>query len=92
MTTDYRYKLSNAYMYNDFATVQSIMIELSSKKIYLDKWFDMFLDKYCERMNKEDSKSPIWKKYNSKFEEYSDIENAIKSAEYYLKNMKVPNV
>jgi hypothetical protein len=83
-------KLSNAFLYNDSDTIETIFIELCNKRRFLDKWFDKFLDMYDTTMNKEDQSSPIWKKYYERFSEYELITSDIRHAEYYMN--KVQNV
>jgi hypothetical protein len=78
-------KLSHAYLYSDIETIKSIFIQLCSKRNFLDRWFDKFIDMYDTKMNSQDRSSPIWKKYFERFSEYEELTSDIRTAEYYLR-------
>lgn len=68
----------------DIQKLQEIYISLLSDKMKLDKFFSMYLDKFGDKMDSEKTDTKIWKLYNSKSKEYSELNHAINSANYYL--------
>lgn len=81
-------KLSEAFIYNNSEALKQLHIELISKRMFLDKWFDKFIDVYDTKMTMSDRSSPVWKKYHQKFDEYETVVSELKVAEYYLKKIK----
>ena len=77
--------LSEAHMYNQPQKVEEIYMELINSKGKLDRWFTKYIDMFDEQMNTLPTSHPIWKLYNVKFDQYSDINQTIKTAEYYMK-------
>ena len=75
----------NAYMFNDYAKLNSIYIELVNLRGKLDRWFNKYLDMFDEKMNSSKRNDPVWRLYHAKSDEYSDVIQTIKTAEYYLK-------
>ncbi len=75
----------NAYTFNDKEKLKSIYIELINVRGKLDRWFNKYLDMFDEKMNSSKRTDPIWRLYHAKSDEYSDIIQTIKTAEYYLK-------
>ena len=69
----------------DKQTIKNIYSELTSTKIKMDQWFDMFLDKFDDKLSTCDRSDPVKKLYNTKFEEYSKVARTIKVAEHYMK-------
>jgi len=65
--------------------LQSTYTQLLVERMKLDKFFDMFLDKFHRKMDSETQDSPIRKLYNSKSKEYSELQRTITIAEYYMK-------
>jgi len=57
--------------------------QLYMEKMKLDKFFSMFLEKFDRKMDPNETDTPIWKLYNIKLKEYSDIDKCIKAATYY---------
>jgi hypothetical protein len=78
-------KIVSASSNNDIATIQQIYISLLNDKMKLDKFFSMFLDKLGNKMDPDETDTPVWKLYKQKTKEYSDLDQAIKAANYYLK-------
>lgn len=74
----------NAYIYNDKEKMKSIYIDLVNLRSKLDRWFNKYLDMFDEKMNSCTRSDPIWKLYHAKSDEYSDVVQSIKTAEYYL--------
>lgn len=89
---NYRQEISNSYMYGNRDKIQEILIEMTTTRFKLDQWFDLFLERFGERMDEEVNTSPLWRKYYKKFDEYADLKNQMLIAEHYLKNMKAQNV
>lgn len=74
-----------AHTFNDKDTITQIYIDLINIKAKLDRWFNKYLDMFDEKMSSTTSSDPVWKLYHSKSEEYSEVTQTIKTAEYYLK-------
>jgi hypothetical protein len=79
------YIIVNAHIYNDTDKLKEVYIELINLRSKLDRWFNKYLDMFDEKMNSVNRSHPIWKLYHAKSEEYSDVVQTIKTAEYYLK-------
>ena len=75
----------NAYLYSDKDALKSIYIDLINLRGKLDRWFNKYLDMFDEKMNSVTRDDPVWKLYHAKSNEYSDVVQTIKTAEYYLK-------
>ena len=75
----------NAYMFNDYEKINQIYIELINLRGKLDRWFNKYLDMFDEKMNCSKRNDPVWRLYHAKSDEYSDVIQTIKTAEYYLK-------
>ena len=67
-------------------TLRSMTGELQGRLIKMDRWFDMFLDKFDEKLSdvELDRNDPVKKLYNSKFDEYSRTKQLKIVAESYL--------
>lgn len=78
-------QLVTASANNDTETISQIYITLLNQKMKLDKFFSMFLDKLGDKMDADETDTPVWKLYREKTKEYSELEQAIKAANYYLK-------
>jgi hypothetical protein len=74
-----------AYTYNDSQKVHDIYIELINMRAKLDRWFNKYLDMFDEKMTSSTRSDPVWKLYHKKSDEYSDVVQTIKTAEYYIK-------
>lgn len=74
-----------AHTFNDKSQIQKIYIDLINYRSKLDRWFNKYLDMFDEKMNESKNTDPVWRLYNAKSEEYSDVNMTIKTAEYYLK-------
>lgn len=75
----------NAYMFNDPEKLKTIYIDLINLRGKLDRWFNKYLDMFDEKMNNSTRNDPVWKLYHAKSDEYSQVTQTIKTAEYYLK-------
>ena len=80
--------LQAAY-YKKAETIQSMITELQGRLIKMDRWFDMFLDKFDEKLSDVElsREDPVKKLYNSKFDEYSRTKQLKIVAESYMKNV-----
>jgi hypothetical protein len=74
-----------AHTFNDYDKLYGIYVELVNSRSKLDRWFNKYLDMFDEKMSKSTREDPLWKLYHVKHEEYSDINQTIRTAEYYLK-------
>ena len=68
----------------DANKVQEIYVSLLNDKMKLDKFFSMYLDKFGDKMDPEKTDTNIWKLYKTKSKEYSELNHAINTANYYL--------
>jgi hypothetical protein len=69
----------------DYETLNTLIEDLRSRIFKLDRWFDMFLDRFDEKLSECDRSDPVKKLYNTKFDEYSKIKQLIVVAENYMK-------
>lgn len=59
--------------------------ELLSKKMKLDKFFTLFLDKFDKDMDAEKPNTPVWKLYKQKSAEYNKLCQEIRNTEYWIR-------
>lgn len=78
-------EMSLANLYNQPQKIEQIYMELINAKGKLDRWFTKYIEMFDEKMSTIPTSHPIWKLYNSKFDQYSEINQTIKTAEYYMK-------
>jgi hypothetical protein len=78
-------KIVTASAFGDVEEIQKLYIQLLNEKMKMDKFFSMFLDKLGNKMDADETDTPVWKLYRQKSKEYSELEQAIKAANYYLK-------
>lgn len=78
-------EIANAHLYNEKEKIDVIYYDLINLKAKLDRWFNKYLDMFDEKMNSSTRSDPVWKLYHAKSEEYSDVVQTIKTAEYYLR-------
>ena len=84
-TSSMESKIVVAAALHDQDTIRDIYIELSNDKMKMDRWFDKFLDRFSDDLDKIDRNDPIKKLYNSKFDEYSKVSRTLRVAEIYMK-------
>jgi hypothetical protein len=58
--------------------------DLLMKKMKLDKFFTMYLDKFDKQMDPENPTTPVWKLYKQKSAEYNKISQEIRNIEYWI--------
>lgn len=73
----------------DHQGIQTTYMELLAERMHLDRFFTMFLDKFQRKMDSEKPDTPIWKLYNTKSAEYTELQRTITIAEYYMKKQYV---
>lgn len=78
-------QLVTASANRDSQTLNEIYISLLNQKMKLDKFFSLFLDKLGDKMDPDETDTPVWKLYREKTKEYSELDKTIKIANYYLK-------
>jgi hypothetical protein len=88
MNSDYNKIVSYATDHN-FTELQNAYSKLLLKRMKLDKFFSLYLDKFERKMDHENINTPIWTLYKKKLKEYSDLVQTITAAEYYLKKTNV---
>ena len=54
----------------------------------MDKWFDKYLDMFDKKMDSSNPDTPIWKLYNTKSQEYSELNEIITTANAYITKLK----
>ena len=79
------YQIATAHLHNNKESIKDIYIDLINLKAKLDRWFNKYLDMFDEKMSSVTTSDPVWKLYHSKADEYSQLTQTIKTAEYYLK-------
>lgn len=75
----------NAYLFDDHEKLKEIYIDLINIRAKLDRWFNKYLDMFDDKMNATTRTDPVWRLYHAKSDEYSNVIQTIKTAEYYLK-------
>lgn len=78
-------KIVSASTFGDVDEIQKIYVQLLNDKMKMDKFFSMFLDKLGNKMDADKTDTAVWKLYRQKTKEYSELDQAIKAANYYLK-------
>lgn len=73
----------------DHQGIQTTYMELIAQRMLLDRFFSMFLDKFERKMDSEKPDTPVWKLYNAKSKEYTELQRTITIAEYYMKKQYV---
>lgn len=63
--------------------------ELLGVKMRLDKFFSMLLDQYGDKMDPDNTDTPVWKLYKAKLKEYDTVSRSIKEAEYWMKKAEL---
>ena len=59
--------------------------DLVVKKMKLDKFFSMYLEKFERKMDPDNTDTQIWKLYKAKLKEYGDIAQQLRNTDYYIK-------
>jgi hypothetical protein len=85
---EYLDKFSLCAMDRDVKSLERIYIELIKQRTVLDRWFDKYLDMFHKKMDAENPNTPIWKLYNQKSNEYSELNRVITTASVYLNKLK----
>jgi len=58
--------------------------DLLMKKMKLDKFFTMYLDKFDKQMDSENPNTAVWKLFKQKSTEYNKISQEIRNIEYWI--------
>ena len=64
--------------------LQKLYNSFLGERMKMDKFFTMYLDKFEKKMDPDNTKTPIWDLYKKKLKEYSEIQQAIKAANYFI--------
>ena len=80
-----------AAYYNKSDVLKSSVDELRGRLYNMDRWFDMFLDKFDDKLSDTELSrfDPVKKLYNSKYDEYSKTKQLMVVAENYMKKTNV---
>jgi len=73
-----------------FASKEEMVAErydLVLKKMKLDRFFSMYLDKYGSKMDADKPDTNIWKLYKTKLKEYAELDTRIKTLEYRIQKV-----
>lgn len=54
------------------------------ERMKMDKFFNMFLDKFDKKLDPEKPDTPIWKLYRAKVKEYYAINQEIRNTDYWI--------
>ncbi len=84
---EYYEKFSMCALDRDLTALVKIRGSLYKQRQKMDAWFDKYLEMMDKRMDPEKANTPEWKLYNKKFEEYSELNRVIASAEQYIKKV-----
>lgn len=79
-----RTKMLNSYMSNDKQELSTIHTDLLNRRAKLDRWFTRFLDLYDEKLSKANRDDPHKRLYDTKFEQYSELNTLVRAVEHYL--------
>jgi hypothetical protein len=63
-------------------------LDLTKKKMKMDRFFTLYLDKFEKQMKEEDYDSDIWKLYHKKYKEYMKLKDKITVAQYRMSKPK----
>lgn len=55
----------------------------------LDRFFDMYLERYGNKLTDENTNTPEWRLYKTKSNEYHDYTRAINNVSYYIAKANV---
>ena len=58
--------------------------KLIVERMKMDKFFNLFLDKFEKKMDPEKPNTPIWKLYRAKVKEYYAINQEIRNTDYWI--------
>lgn len=75
-------------MYNTSMTHTEKYNDLLMKRMQLDKFFSMFLEKFERKMDPDNTDTPVWKLYKSKLKEYGKINQDLKNEQYWINKEK----
>jgi len=76
-------------MYN--MTMEDLELQRNNlvvKKMQLDRFFSLFLEKFERKMDPAKPDTPVWKLYKEKYKEYADIDLRIRTTDYYINKLK----
>jgi hypothetical protein len=85
---EYYEKFQLCAMDKDVLALEKILGALMKERTKLDRWFDKYLEMFDRKMNVKEPNTPIWKLYNSKSSEYSELNNIILTANAYIKKLQ----
>jgi hypothetical protein len=85
---EYQEKFSLCAIDRDIVALEKIHVSLVKERKVLDRWFDKYLDMFDKKMKPEEPDTPIWKLYNKKSQEYSELNEVITTANAYINKLK----
>jgi len=85
---EYQEKFSLCAIDRDLVALEKIQKSLLKQRQVMDKWFDKYLDMFDKKMDSSNPDTPIWKLYNTKSQEYSELNEIITTANAYITKLK----
>ena len=85
--SEYYEKCSLCAIDRDLPALLRIRGDLLKQRQKMDRWFDKYLDMFDRKMDPAKVDTPEWKMYNKKSDEYSKLNQLIKSAEAYIQKV-----
>ena len=82
--TEARSKISMFSLNRDLKGLVAFREDLIKEQKIMDKWFDKYLDMFDRKMDPKEPATPIWKMYNKKYDEYTELDLVIKTANAYV--------
>lgn len=86
--SEYQEKFSLCAIDRDIVALEKIHVSLIKERKVLDRWFDKYLDMFDKKMKPDQTDTPIWKLYNKKSQEYSELNEVITTANAYITKLK----
>lgn len=69
--------------------LNELYIKMQNRRVQLDKWFDMFLDKFDTKLDDARRDDPVRRLYNTKMDEYSDLTKTMRITEAAMRGQHV---
>lgn len=85
--SEYYEKFSLCAIDRDLPALLRIRGALLKERQKMDRWFDKYLEMFDRKMDPAKVDTPEWKMYNKKSDEYSKLNQLIKSAEVYIQKV-----
>lgn len=78
--------LGNMYQRKEKKKIEVIAEKLHKRQDELNVFFEEFLELFDDKMSTiEDKQHPIWKAYNARYKEWTQLKKDIELANYYIR-------